>query len=134
MAAVSLSILYDEDCGFCRWSVVVVARLVPDAMLVSIQSPLGAELLADLTPDERLRSAHVIVDGKRESAGAAGAALAEQVSWLRPVGRLARRFPRLADRGYHLVADRRIAISKLVPRASKERADRRLAAMRRSTP
>src|SRR5438067_2104687 len=67
-------IAYDADCGFCRWSLALVLRLDRAACLAPVE--LGAEstdlLLADLTPEQRAASWHLISpDGDRWSAGAA---------------------------------------------------------------
>ena len=44
-----LLVFYDEDCGYCRWSVAQLLRLDRDRRLRlhAIQSPLGQRLLAD---------------------------------------------------------------------------------------
>ena len=67
-------LLYDADCGFCRWALSLVLgldrgrRLVP----VALGSPLADELLADLAMEERARSWHLVAPGgERTSAGAA---------------------------------------------------------------
>ena len=66
------TLLYDADCGFCKWIVSGVLawdgsnRVAPRA----IQSPQGQTLLSDLSPDERLASVHLISPvGERISAG-----------------------------------------------------------------
>src|SRR3954463_5166895 len=66
-------VLYDEDCGFCRWTLAKLlawdrqGRLHPGA----IQSAEGRRLLAGLSEEEMLASWHLIRDGRRHSAGAA---------------------------------------------------------------
>ena len=57
-------VLYDADCGFCRWAIAWAVRRDHHHVLVTvpIQSPLGSELLVDIVPSDRLRSAHVIRD------------------------------------------------------------------------
>src|SRR5207248_892628 len=72
-------VLYDQDCGFCKWSLAKVLRWDHSKRLraVPIQSEEGARLLADVPPDQRLESWHFVDrDGKRFSAGAAAAPLA----------------------------------------------------------
>lgn len=123
-------VLYDADCGFCRWSMAWALRLDRDRVLATapIQSSLGGELLADLDPSERLRSAHVIGDnGGVRSAGAAAAEVLGVLPATRVLGSLARRFPRPTERIYGVVAARRVSIGRLVGRQARRRADELLA-------
>jgi predicted DCC family thiol-disulfide oxidoreductase YuxK len=122
-------VLYDADCGFCRWVMAWALRhdrrdrLLP----APIQSQLGAELLADLSPDERLAAAHAVLpDGRRRSGGAAAGEVLETLDRTRLVGRLARSFPRVTGRVYDAVAGRRMAIGRLVGERARRRADRLL--------
>jgi predicted DCC family thiol-disulfide oxidoreductase YuxK len=125
----AVTVLFDRDCGFCRWSVGRLlawdraGRLRP----VAIQSEEGQRLLADLTSAESLASAHVIdADGRRASAGDALAPVAEVLPGGRPLAALARRAPRLARFGYRAIAGRRSLFGKLVSQAAKARADERI--------
>jgi predicted DCC family thiol-disulfide oxidoreductase YuxK len=123
------TLLYDADCGFCKWIVSGVLawdrrkRLLPRA----IQSAQGQALLSDLGPEQRLASAHLISpDGERLSAGAALA----PVLRLLPGGSIPAlamaRLPRLASRAYDWVADHRSQISRAVPTTLKRRAGARV--------
>jgi predicted DCC family thiol-disulfide oxidoreductase YuxK len=123
-------VLYDADCGFCRWSMAWALRHDRDRVLATapIQSSLGDELLADVLPSERLRSAHVIGDdGGLRSAGAAAAEVLAALPATRVLGRLARQFPRPTERLYGVVAARRMSIGRLVGRQARRRADELLA-------
>ena len=127
----AVTVLFDRDCGFCRWSVGKLlawdrgGRLRP----VAIQSDEGQRLLADLTPADREASAHAVdADGRRTSGGDALAPVAEVLPGGRPLAALARRVPRLARAAYRAVADRRTWFGKLVSDAAKARADERIAA------
>lgn len=111
------AILYDADCGFCRWALNKVLawdrthRLRP----VAIQSDEGQSLLTDVEPARRFDSWHLVAPGGDVRSG--GAALA-------PLGRLlpggggpaalAERFPRAADRGYRWVADHRSELARVL--------------------
>lgn len=100
-------------------------------MLVAapIQSPLGDELLADMAPSERLRSAHVVgEDGRRRSAGAAATEVLSALARTRVLGGLARRLPRSTDLLYRVVAARRHSFGRLVGNDARRRADELLAA------
>src|ERR1700730_5258081 len=64
-------VLYDGDCGFCRWSLAKLLAL-DRRRRGALETPAAAALLADLTPEQRAASWHLIApDGRRWSAGAA---------------------------------------------------------------
>ena len=131
----AVTVLYDLDCGFCRWSIGRLlawdraGRLRP----LAIQSAEGQRLLADLTAAERLASAHAIdAAGRRTSGGDALAPIAAVVPGGAPLALLGRRAPALARAGYRAVAGRRSLFGRLISDAARARADERIA--RRSRP
>ena len=109
-------LLYDADCGFCRWSLYRV--LAWDRGIRLRPLPLDTEEARRLTPgmseEERAASWHLVeADGTVSSGGAAFAPLGR----LLPGGALLRAVPRgLAERAYRFVADRRDTFGKLVRR------------------
>jgi predicted DCC family thiol-disulfide oxidoreductase YuxK len=124
-------VLYDEDCGLCKsllagllaWD--RTARLRP----LALQGEEARLALADLSPQERMESWHLIDPaGTRHSGGAALAPLLRLLGGGGPGAALAERFPGAADRGYQWVAEHRTSLSRLVPASVKRRAD---AAVRR---
>jgi predicted DCC family thiol-disulfide oxidoreductase YuxK len=126
----AVTVLFDCDCGFCRWSVAKLlawdraGRLRP----LAIQSEEGQRLLGDLAPDERLASAHAVdAAGRRTSGGDALAPIAEVLPGGAPLAALGRRAPALARAGYRAVAGRRALFGKLIGDAAKARADERIA-------
>lgn len=111
------AVLYDDDCGFCKWSLNRIlawdrrGRLRP----VPIQSDEGRRLLASLPTEQHLDSAHLIAPGgELLSAGAAAPPLFELLPGGRPLASLLRRFPRTTERAYRFVADHRTGFGKLV--------------------
>jgi predicted DCC family thiol-disulfide oxidoreductase YuxK len=119
-------VLFDADCGFCRWAMAWALRLDRRALLVAvpIQSELGGELLADLSASERLSAAHVVEgDGRRRSAGAAAATVLAALAPTR-LARLARRSPRTTELLYAAVAGQRAPLGRLVSAGARRRADR----------
>jgi predicted DCC family thiol-disulfide oxidoreductase YuxK len=103
-------VLYDADCGFCRWSLDKLLawdrahRLTP----VAIQSPEGQAMLAAVPEERRLDSWHLALpDGEVRSAGAAAGPLAELLPGARPLAALFRTFPATTDRAYRYLADHR---------------------------
>ena len=126
----AVTVLYDYDCGFCRWTVGRLlawdraGRLRP----LTIQSPEGQRLLADLTAEQRLASAHAVdAAGRRTSGGDALAPVAALLPGGAPLAALARRAPGLARAGYRAVAGRRTLFGRFVSDAAKARADDRIA-------
>jgi predicted DCC family thiol-disulfide oxidoreductase YuxK len=126
-------LLYDEDCGFCRWSLSWVLRADRRGRVepVELGSDRADALLSDMPPAERAASWHLASpDGQRWSAGYAAPPLLR----LLPAGRLPAAVlaaaPELTDRAYRWVADHRSAFSKLIPERSKDRADRAINARR----
>jgi predicted DCC family thiol-disulfide oxidoreductase YuxK len=126
----AVTVLYDLDCGFCRWSIGRLLawdrarRLRP----LAIQSPEGQRLLADLTPEQRLASAHAVdAAGRRTSGGDALGPVAAVLPGGAPLVALARRAPGLARAGYRAVAGRRSLFGRLLSDAAKARADERIA-------
>src|SRR3954471_5073600 len=68
------TLLYDRDCGFCRWCLGKVLGWDRRRSIrpVAIQSEEGERLLAGLPEDERVSSWHLVDgDGTVRSAGAA---------------------------------------------------------------
>jgi predicted DCC family thiol-disulfide oxidoreductase YuxK len=129
------TVIYDADCGFCRWllSLVLTAdhqrRLVP----LALGTRAADELLSDLSLGDQFASWHLVSpSGERQSAGAALPTLAA----LLPGGRL----PAAAlshtglinDRGYRWVAGHRSWFGRVIPGGAKDRASALIA--ERSTP
>jgi predicted DCC family thiol-disulfide oxidoreductase YuxK len=119
------TVLYDADCDFCTWLLAAVLRWDRAGRLrpVGLQRREAAELLADLAPDERMASWHLVSPtGERRSGGAALPPILRAL----PGGRLPAaafaRLPRLTERGYRWVADHRSQLSELVPTDAKRRA------------
>lgn len=129
------AVLYDLDCGFCRWALARLlawdrgGRLRP----VAIQDDEGQALLARLEPEARLASWHVAFpDGRLHSAGPA----LEKLVRLLPRGRVPaavlRALGPLTGAGYRLVARHRSVPGRFVSPAARRAATERIRA--RSAP
>jgi predicted DCC family thiol-disulfide oxidoreductase YuxK len=108
-------VIYDEDCGFCRWALDRLLRWDRRENLraAPIQSEEGDKHLADLTEQERLASWHLITpDGRRYSGGAATGPIARLLPAGVPVALLAETFPTTTDRLYRWVARNRGALGR----------------------
>jgi predicted DCC family thiol-disulfide oxidoreductase YuxK len=127
------AIVYDDDCGFCRWSLGVVLAWDRGQGLrpVALQDPEADALLRGVPPDERMKSWHLVTVDRVSSAGAAVPRLLRRLPGGTPLALVFERLPRATERGYRFVADHRSAFGKLVPRSALLRADARIAARRR---
>jgi predicted DCC family thiol-disulfide oxidoreductase YuxK len=118
-------VLYDSDCGFCKWALSWILRWDRRRVLRScaIQSAAADEPLAGMAPDERLASWHLVSPaGERRSGGAALPALLRLLRGGRPFAWVLERAPRVTDAAYRWVATHRSRLSKWVPKRSKSRA------------
>ncbi len=123
-------IIYDSDCGFCRWSLGKVLAWDRDRALRPV--PLGGgeadRLLAGIPPDERMTSWHLVDrEGQVHSAGAAFAPLFRLLPAAGPFAAGAGRFPGPVDRCYRWVAGNRTRWGRFVTDGAKRRADGRIA-------
>jgi predicted DCC family thiol-disulfide oxidoreductase YuxK len=122
-------VLYDGDCGLCKWLLAWLLRLDPDRRLrpLALQRSEADVLLGNLEPAERMASMHVVSSaGNRLSAGEALPGLLRQLRGGRLPADLLARFPRATEAGYRWVAAHRIGISRFVPRRAKQRAAARV--------
>lgn len=122
-------VLYDGDCGFCKWLLAMLLRFDRAGRLrpVALQRPEAEALLAGLDPAEWMVSMHLVSpDGTRTSAGEAVPLLLGLLSGGRLPAAVFARFPRATSAGYRWVATHRIGISRFVPRRWKRRAAERV--------
>jgi predicted DCC family thiol-disulfide oxidoreductase YuxK len=125
------SILYDADCGFCRWSLAQLLRLDRRSRLrpVSLRQPEADILLPGMTREERMASWHLVGDdGRVYSGGDAFAPLLRLLAGGGPLAAALTAFPSLGDVAYRIVADRRSWLGRLIPAASSARAQQRIEA------
>ena len=103
----SATLIYDADCGFCRWSLAKVLAWDRRRALrpVPIDSAEGDRLLAGMPARERTASWHLVdPEGNLRSAGAAFAPLFRLLPGGGPLSSLAERLPRATQRGYRSIA------------------------------
>jgi predicted DCC family thiol-disulfide oxidoreductase YuxK len=125
-----VTLLYDRDCGFCRWCLGKVLAWDRRRSIrpVAIQSEEADRLLAGLPAEDRLASWHLVDgDGPARSAGAAFPELFRLLPGAAPLAALTSRAPGVTDRAYRWVAGNRSLWGKLVTDGAKSRADRRIA-------
>jgi predicted DCC family thiol-disulfide oxidoreductase YuxK len=134
-------VIYDNDCGFCRWTLAMLLSLDRDALR---PLPLGSAeadyLLHDVAPETRTRSWHLVIDPPgaeqlrldappaRFSAGAAFAPVLRLLPRGRRLAPLVARVPGPTERGYRWVAEHRRPLGRLVTQRARRWADRVIAA------
>jgi predicted DCC family thiol-disulfide oxidoreductase YuxK len=129
---VSATVLYDDDCGFCK-------RLLSKFLLwdshrrlrpVALQDPEADRLLDGMEPERRMASWHLVTeDGQVYSGGEAVAPLLRMLPGGSAPAWAAARTPVTMDRAYRWVAANRTAISRRLPARewARRRAERRIA-------
>ncbi len=134
-------VIYDNDCGFCRWSLAVLLDRDLGALRpLPLGTPEADYLLHDLTPAERGASWHLVIDPlgpgqlsfdtspERFSAGAALAPVLRLLPRGRRLAFLVARVPGTTERGYRWVAGHRGPLGRLVTRRARRWADGVIAA------
>ncbi|CAB4878978.1 unannotated protein [freshwater metagenome] len=110
-----VSVLYDADCDFCRWSVSKLLERDRQGLLlpVSIQSAQGQTLLSSIPQERRLDSAHCVAsNGEIRSGGQAVEWIASRTDGLGFAARISPAVPWLLTAGYGLVAGNRSLFSR----------------------
>lgn len=109
-------LLYDSDCGFCRWAVDKIlawdrrGRLRP----VALQSEEADRLLPDVGQQTKMATWHLVApDGRVSSGGAVAAPLLRLLPGGRPLVPIVSAFPGFAERAYRLVARNRDRFGRL---------------------
>ena len=108
-------ILYDADCGFCRWAVdrVLAWDRAGKLRSTALQGPEADRLLPGLAAAEKMASWHLVIGGQVHSGGAAAAPLLRLLPGGRPLASVVATFPGLTDRAYRLVARNRDGFGRL---------------------
>jgi len=130
MPAAPLTVLYDEDCGFCRYLLAVLLRMDRHRRLlpIPIQGFDGQRLLSELSPEQRLATAHVVTPaGRLYSGGDIAVPLARELPLGVGAARVAARLGAPSRWAYAQVAANRTRLGRLVPAGRRERASRTIA-------
>jgi predicted DCC family thiol-disulfide oxidoreductase YuxK len=135
-APLRYTVIYDSDCGFCRWCLSLLLRADREHRLrpLALGTPEADRLLAGMPREEQFASWHLVdPDGRLTSAGAGlPDVLRALPAGQLPAGVLAQ-IPTLTERGYRWVADHRTTLGPLLPARVKARATERIAARARET-
>ena len=122
-------LLYDRDCGFCRWTLDKVLVLDRGRRLrpLALQDPEAVELLAGMDEEQRMASWHLVgPDGTVSSAGRGFAPLLRLLPGGFVLAALFARLPGPSDRLYLTVATRRDVFGPRLPRGWVESSTRRI--------
>jgi predicted DCC family thiol-disulfide oxidoreductase YuxK len=110
-------LLYDADCGFCRWTTDKILARDRDHRIraVPLQSAEADTLLPGMDRDKKMASWHLVTpDGTVHSAGAGVAPLMELLPKGKPVAAAARVSPALTGAAYRLIAANRTRFGRLL--------------------
>jgi predicted DCC family thiol-disulfide oxidoreductase YuxK len=113
------TVLYDEDCGFCRWSADRMRAWDRHGRLAfaAIQGAEGARLLASMDPTARLASWHVVSSGGEvRSAGAAVPGVLRRLPGGTPLAALGDTFPHTTERLYRWTVHHRAQLGRMLGR------------------
>jgi predicted DCC family thiol-disulfide oxidoreductase YuxK len=124
-------VIYDSDCSLCKWSFALLLSWDREGALrpLPLGTPEANRLLADLSPEERAASWHLVdAEGARTSAGAAFALALSLLPGGRIPALLFARFPRSTDGVYRWVAEHRGLLGRFVPERARRWAGRVIAA------
>jgi predicted DCC family thiol-disulfide oxidoreductase YuxK len=123
------TVLYDGNCGFCKWMLAGLLRFDPDRKLrpLALGTPEADELLSELTPDQRNASWHLVSpDGVRRSAGDAAPALFDLLRGGSVPAKLLAAGQPVTNRAYNWVATHRVQLSRFVPSGAKRGAGEKI--------
>jgi predicted DCC family thiol-disulfide oxidoreductase YuxK len=112
-------VLYDEDCGFCRWCAERLRDWDRSGSLrfVPLHGNEADTLLSAMPLELQAASWHVVEpDGRVWSAGAAVPRVLRRLPAGSPIAVLAEAMPELTDRAYEAVARRRGELGRLLGR------------------
>jgi predicted DCC family thiol-disulfide oxidoreductase YuxK len=123
-------LIYDRDCGFCRWCLGKVLAWDRRRAVrpVALGTPEANELLADVPATERPKSWHLVDRGGAvHSAGAGFGPLFRLLPGGGPFAAVAARIPGVTESAYRFVSGNRGIWGKFVTDGAKRRADERIA-------
>jgi predicted DCC family thiol-disulfide oxidoreductase YuxK len=109
-------LLYDSDCGFCRWAVDRVLAWDRRKQLrpVALQDPEADQLLQGIDAETKMGSWHLVTaEGRVFSGGAVAPPLLRLLPGGRPLAGIAAAFPGLTERAYRWVSRNRDRFGRL---------------------
>jgi predicted DCC family thiol-disulfide oxidoreductase YuxK len=113
------TVLFDGDCGLCRWSAEKLRRWDRAGALgfATVDSPAADEMLSGMDPETRFGSWHLVgADGRVRSAGAAIPDTLRLLPGGAPLAWLASLSPALTELAYRAVSRHRVRLGRLLGR------------------
>ena len=111
----TVTVLYDEDCGICRWSADRLRRWDRRARLAFVPIQRAGDLLAAVPPDRRLEAMHAVTsDGRVWTGGAALPVIVHTLPGGAPLAAIAAAAPALTERLYRAAANRRETLARFL--------------------
>jgi predicted DCC family thiol-disulfide oxidoreductase YuxK len=110
-------VLYDQDCGFCRWATGKLLAWDRRGRLraVALQSSETDQVLPGMGRDQQMASWHLLTpNGRVRSAGRAVAPLLRLLPGGRPLAVVAESFPGTTDRLYDWISHHRERLGSLL--------------------
>jgi predicted DCC family thiol-disulfide oxidoreductase YuxK len=129
------TVLYDRDCGFCRWTLAQILRFDSARRLrpLPIQSPEGQRLLGGVPEADRLSSWHLVTPDGAVRSGAEGfPGLFSRLPAGAPIAWLTGLLQGPSALGYRLVVDNRTRLGRRISQERRDRATRFLDERERS--
>ena len=126
----SVILIYDSDCGFCRWCLGKVLAWDRRRAVrpVALGTPEANDLLSRIPAAERPRSWHLIDGGGAvHSAGAGFGPLLRLLPGGSPLAASVERLPGATESAYRFVSGNRSIWGRFVTDGAKLRADERIA-------
>jgi predicted DCC family thiol-disulfide oxidoreductase YuxK len=127
MRGSNATVLYDRDCGFCRWTLAQILRFDRDRRLrpLPIQSDEGQRLLAGVPAERRLESWHLVTpDGEVRSAEKGFPGLFSRLPAGAPIARLTALLQGPSGAGYRLLVANRTRLGKRIGQRRRDSATR----------
>jgi predicted DCC family thiol-disulfide oxidoreductase YuxK len=122
-------LIYDSDCGFCRWCLGKVLAWDRRRAIrpIALGTAEAKRLLGDMPLGEQFSSWHLVDESNDvRSAGAGFEPLLRMLPGGAPLASAAARFPDATERGYRAVSGNRGIFGRLVTDGAKRRADARI--------
>lgn len=111
------TILYDADCGFCRWSMDKLLKWDRRRLLrpVALQDSEADRLLGSMPEEGKMASWHLVTpEGRVISGGTAAGPILRLLPGGRPFAAVVSAFPGLTERTYRWVSQHRDLMARVV--------------------
>lgn len=109
-----IEVFYDDDCGFCKWSLGKILALDTKGLLIARSIQESEAELHSVKKEDLYNSWHARVGGKIYSGGDAGEPVFSRVAFGQLPAFISRRCPKTTRRAYSFIARKRNTWSRLL--------------------